>query len=739
MTNFRILATVLLIGFISCRCEAFTNVVVWTRLYGFTDGADGGIPESWLIQASDGNFYGTTSQGGANNTGTVFQMTVGVTNIVGTITNLSTVTTLYSFTGGSDGATPFAGLFQGSDSNFYGVTTRGGVNDTGTVFQITSAGTLTTLHGFTGGADGGYPLGGVTQGNDGNFYGTTSQGGAYNSGTLYRVSSDGTFTTLYSFPGGTNGAIPEAGMVQGSDGNFYGTTSIGGTNTYGTVFSITPAGTLTTIWQFNKDAGRNPAAALIQGSDGYFYGTTRLGGTRGAGTAFKVSSAGTFTTLFHFGGTDGTYPSSSLFQAQDGLYYGTTFLGGYRYGTLFQMDSNGVFNTLGRYLGDINGGVPYAALVQGTDRYFYGTTGFGGPGLHGTIFRFTAFPGGTYTGLAIQTNDLTAASSGFLNVNLRFTGYFTARLTMGNKTSSFKGTLDPFGTTTNVVPPNSPNPLQVTFQLNDAGGGTNQLDGTVSNAVFTSGFLSDVAGIFNNSGGAFANTNDCPQRGKFTFIIAPANTNDTTVPQGYGYGTLNVARLGRLHLSGFLGDGTKFQAGGPISGIGTFPIYKTLYNGNLGSVLGRISFVSTNNFGANLIWFKPATPTDKLYPNGFTTQPIMQGAAYVAPTKTNGVTIAGNAQVTLAGGNLFTNIIKTIVIASNGVVTVSNPGPDNLSMAIRPSTGLFSGGFTNLDISKIQFFTGYLLQTNQILTTQTGAGTFFGPTQTGYILIQSTP
>ncbi|MGD1020635.1 MAG: choice-of-anchor tandem repeat GloVer-containing protein [Verrucomicrobiia bacterium] len=738
MTSFRILATVVLIGFLSCRCDAITNFVVWTRLYGFTGGADGGLPESWLIQASDGNFYGTTSQGGANNTGTVFRLTVGVTNIVGTITNLATVTTLYSFTGGDDGATPIAGLFQGSDSNFYGMTTRGGVNDTGTVFQITTAGTLTTLHGFTGGADGGYPLGGVIQGSDGNLYGTTSQGGANSSGTVFQITSDGTFTTLYSFPGGTNGAIPKAGLVQATDGNFYGTTSIGGSNTYGTVFSISSNGAFTSIYQFTRADGRYPAAALIQSfSDGYFYGTTPFGGDRGYGTAFKVSSQGTFTTLFDFGGGDGERPGSSLLQAKDGLFYGTTFLGGYGYGTLFQMNSNGVFNTsglntLGRFLGDVVGGIPYAGLVQGVDNYFYGTTGFGGPGLHGTVFRFTAFPGGTYTGLATQTNALTTASSGFLNLNLRFTGYFTGKLKMGNTSSAIRGTLDPSGTTTNVVPPRGPNPLQIIFQLNNVGGGTNEIDGTISNGVFTSEFLTDAAGVF-------VNTNPCPQFGRFTFIIAPANTNDTTVPQGFGYGTLTVAKLGRLHMRGVLGDGTSFQANGPISGIGTFPIYDLLYDGKLGSVLGRITFPATNAFGATLDWFKPPTHGDHFYRDGFTTSPTLQGAAYITPSKKNGLTVAGTAQVTLAGGNLSSNLVKDVVIDSNGVATVTNPGPDNLSFSITPSTGLLSGGFTNLDINKIVFFTGYLLQTNQLQTSQIGAGLFFGTNQTGYVLIQPAP
>jgi uncharacterized repeat protein (TIGR03803 family) len=733
MANFRILAATVLIGLLSCRCDAITNTVVWTPLYGFTGGADGGHPESWLIQATDGNFYGTTSQGGANNSGTVFRMSLGVTNIVGTTTNFVTVTTLYSFTGGNDGATPVAGLFQGSDSNFYGVTTSGGVNNTGTVFQITPGGVLTTLHGFTGGADGGYPLGGVIQGDDGNLYGTTSQGGANNTGTVYQLSTAGTFTTLYSFTGGSSGAVPQAGLVQGSDSNFYGTTSIGGSNTYGTVFSITSNGVLTTIYQFNKIDGRYPAAALIEGSGGYFYGTTQLGGTRSEGTAFKVNSAGTFTTLYNFGASDGTRPSSSLMQAKDGLFYGTTFLGGYHYGTLFQLNSNGVFNALARFLGDINGGVPYAGLVQGTDQYFYGTTGFGGPGLNGTVFRFTAFPGGTYTGLATQTNDLTAASSGFLDLNLRFTGYFTAKLTMGSKSSSFNGSLNASGNSTNTVPPQGANPLTVMFHLNEAGGETNQIVGTVSNAVFSSELLADRAGQFANPSGLYPNTNICPQTGLFTFIISPVNTNDTTVPQGFGFGTVTVQKLGHLHLKGTLGDGSAFISGGPISGIGTYPIYRLLYQAKLGSCLGRITFPTTNSFTGTLDWFKPPSPNNRFYPAGFTTTGMIQGAAYIPPSK-GGPTVAGNAQVTLAGGNLLSNIVKSVVIDSDGGVTVSNPGPDNLSMTIAPATGLFSGRFTDPAINKLAVFTGYLLQGDGI-----GAGLFFGTTQTGYALIQYSP
>jgi uncharacterized repeat protein (TIGR03803 family) len=731
MTSFRILPAILLVGFLSCRCDAITNNVVPTRLYAFTGGADGGLPQSWLIQGSDGNFYGTTSQGGANNTGTVFRMSLGVTNIVGTVTNFP-VTTLYSFTGGVDGATPAAGLFEGSDGNFYGMTTRGGINDTGTVFQITSAGTLTTLHGFTGGADGGYPLGGLIQGLDGNFYGTTSEGGANHTGTVFQITAAGTLTSLYSFTGGGDGAIPQAGLVQGTDSNFYGTTSIGGSNTYGTVFSITSNGVFTSIYQINKSDGRYPSAALIQASNGDFFGTTRLGGGRGEGTAFKITSAGTFTALFYFGGGDGKQPRGSLMQAQDGLFYGTTWLGGFHYGTLFQMDSNGVFNTLNSFLGDTMGGVPYGALVQGTDKYFYGTTGYGGPGLHGTVFRFTAFPGGSYTGLALQTNALSAASSGYVSLNLRFTGYFNGSVRMGNKSSTFTGTLNPSGVTTNLVPPSGANPLQIIFELLNLGGGTNQLDGTISNSLVTSTFQTDAAGIFANSGGAFANTNFCPQTGKFNFVIAPA-TNDPSIPQGFGYGTLSVARLGHVHMTGFLGDGTPFHASGPISGLATFPVYDPLYS-KLGSILGRLSFPMTNSFGATMDWFKPATPNSQFYSNAFTAFPIIQGAAYIAPNR-GGSNIAGTATVTLANGNLPSNIVKSVVIDSTGSVTVSNPGSDNLTFAIAPASGRFRGTFVHPATSRPVAFAGDLLQTTNLF----GAGLFFGTDQTGSVLIQYTP
>src|SRR5580704_3954197 len=278
----------------------------------FFEGADGSFPVG-LVQANNGKFYGTTTQGGSgicegySGCGTVFEMTPG-----------GTLTTLHSFDG-TDGEIAF-GLVQGADGNFYGITEGGGTSTNcpgfgggcGTIFKITSAGNLTTLHGFDG-TDGSGPAG-LVQGTDGNFYGTTTAGGANNDGTVFKITLGGKLATLYGFLGGADGSRP-TGLVQGTDGNFYGTTTGGGASNDGTVFKITRGGKLATLYSFHGGAdGQNPWAGLVQGTDGSFYGTTTAGGSgsgcypRGAGgcgTVFKITVAGTLTTLYSFSGEGG--------------------------------------------------------------------------------------------------------------------------------------------------------------------------------------------------------------------------------------------------------------------------------------------------------------------------------------------------------------------------------------------------------------------------------------------------
>ena len=334
-----------------------------------------------------------------------------------------TVQTLWTFNHNStNGAFPFAGLTLGNDGNFYG-TTYGGYSGShgglGTVFKVTTNGTLTKLVYFNG-SNGEYPYAALTLGNDGNFYGTTSYGGSHNDGTVFKVTTDGTLTTLYSFTGGSDGAYPQAALTLGSDGNFYGTTFEGGSGGAGTVFKVTANGTLTTLVYFNGSNGATPTAALTLGNDGNFYGTTGNGGNTytnragGYGTVFKVTANGTLTTLVSFALTNGAFPYAGLTLGNDGNFYGTTYSGGNThlnggngYGTVFKVITNGTLTTLIAF-NSTNGAYPQAALTLGNDGNFYGTTSYGA----GTVFKVTA--NGTLTKLVSleKPNALTLGSDG---------------------------------------------------------------------------------------------------------------------------------------------------------------------------------------------------------------------------------------------------------------------------------------------------------------------------------------
>jgi uncharacterized repeat protein (TIGR03803 family) len=283
-----------------------------------------GKPEGGLLRGTDGNFYGTSSA----TPDTVFK-----------ITPAGQFTILHTFDR-TDGQAPYGGVIQATDGNFYGTTSGGGPKNGGTVFKITPDGTLTTLHSFGSTPnDGVNPMAGLLQARDGNFYGTTSGGGANRMGTVFKITPQGTLTILHTF-GDTDGRGPYAKLVQAADGNFYGTTGQGGATppkgfAGGTVFRMTPNGTLTTLYTFVRDSpgvtdGYEPFAALVQISSGDFYGTTNSGGIGNAGTVFKITPLGTLTTIHKFiAATEGNIPAG-LVQGPDGNLYGTTFIRVYR-------------------------------------------------------------------------------------------------------------------------------------------------------------------------------------------------------------------------------------------------------------------------------------------------------------------------------------------------------------------------------------------------------------------------
>jgi uncharacterized repeat protein (TIGR03803 family) len=289
---------------------------------------------------------------------------------------------------------PKSALVQCADGNLYGTASSGGTLEQGTVFKMTPGGDLEAIYTFTGDVDGGTPIAALVQGNDGNLYGTAQSGGANGYGTIYRVTPEGLLTTLYSFIGGSDGSYPVAPLALGLDGNFYGVTG-GGTHGYGVVFKVTTNGALTTLYSFTGGTdGSSPNGPLVQGDDGNLYGTTAhstLQGFQFYGTIFKTSTTGSLSTLYTLNFTDGSYPAAGLLAGSDGNFYGTTHDGGSAgNGTLFRIAPNGAFATLVNFDGFNDGEHPASPLVEGPDGSIYGTTSSGGPEAHGTVFRLAA-------------------------------------------------------------------------------------------------------------------------------------------------------------------------------------------------------------------------------------------------------------------------------------------------------------------------------------------------------------
>jgi uncharacterized repeat protein (TIGR03803 family) len=462
--------------------------------------ANGAKPAAGLIQAGDGNFYGTTAGGGSSSAGTVFQLTPA-----------GTLNTLVNFSGTNGaGAIPHGGVIQGSDGNFYGTTYFGGSSGYGTIFQLTANGagfTLNTLVNFNS-ADGANPAAGLIQGKDGNFYGTTPFGGSANEGTAFQLIPNGpgfTLNTLVTF-NFNNGANPYGGLIQGSDGNFYGTTSsvsISGSNSFGSAFKMTTGGTLTSLATFSGANGDYPNASLIQGSDGNFYGTTYYGGSLGYGTVFQLTPAGALTTVVNFTSANGANPYAGLIQASDGNFYGTTYYGGSSgYGTVFQLTPNGAGFTLNTLVNfnSTNGANPLPGLIQGRDGGLYGTTSAGGAVNVGTVFRFNPAATENVTFASASTIPIVASAytitGSTLNLTLNFvpapgTVLTVIHITGGSPISGTFSNLPNGGTITATY-----NGGSYTFTANYSGGSGDDLTLTLTSYPTDTPLLPPWAWLF---------------------------------------------------------------------------------------------------------------------------------------------------------------------------------------------------------------------------------------------------
>jgi uncharacterized repeat protein (TIGR03803 family) len=354
-------------------------------LYNFTNGLDGSYPLCQLLRTSDGTLYGTTYTGGANGYGTVFKYGP----------NKSVPITLVSFDYNTTGAYPYAGLIQGSDGNFYGTTYEGGANGYGTIFKMKPNGAITVLASLDYNTTGGYIYAPLVQGTDGNFYGVAYQGGANGYGTVFRVKPNGNIKAMFSFDYNTTGAYPYGGLIQATDGNFYGTASQGGVNLYGTVFRMTANGTPTALFSFDNSAtyGGYPYCGLTQAPDGSLYGANYAGGTFGYGTIFALNPAhqpwGVVNLAnFDYTTTGGLPYGFYLVTDGNGNFYGTTYEGGANgVGTVFKYTLKKNLTTLASLNSSTTGAYPYGGVALGTDGFLYGAIYQGGTKGYGTLIK----------------------------------------------------------------------------------------------------------------------------------------------------------------------------------------------------------------------------------------------------------------------------------------------------------------------------------------------------------------
>jgi uncharacterized repeat protein (TIGR03803 family) len=390
-----------------------------TYLYTFGSVPADGVQPANLIQASDGNFYGTAMDGG---TGTAPCLgTQGSCGAIFSVSAIGVESVLYSFgANSSDGFWPTE-LIQARDGNFYGTTVDGGNFGVGTFFKMTPQGSVTILYSFGASASDGITPLVLLEGPDGNFYGITSTGGANscvqtpggtnNCGTVFKITPSGVETILYSFGANTSDGVEPNGLMLANDGNLYGTTGTGGANACGslmlpydcgTVFKLTLDGTESILFSFGGDPlngssphGQAPQGVLLQASDGSLYGATSGGGANGlnCGIVYKMTLDGTQSVLYSFGSStgDGCYPSS-LIQASDGNFYGTTgsggAFGGDLMGTAFKITPFGTETVLYSFGPlDLGPSQPHG-LLQGIDGNFYGLTTYTTSGF-GSLFKLS--------------------------------------------------------------------------------------------------------------------------------------------------------------------------------------------------------------------------------------------------------------------------------------------------------------------------------------------------------------
>nr|WP_317046582.1 choice-of-anchor tandem repeat GloVer-containing protein [Adhaeribacter arboris] len=632
----------------------------FTLLRNLNGAIDGRNPSGNLVQGTDGNFYGMTETGGRNNYGTIFKI-----SSAGSFTILKHLDNTI-------GSYPKGSLVEGADGNFYGMAYQGGTNNYGTIFRITPKGVFTVRRHLDLSTTGGRPYGSLVKATNGNFYGMTYQGGTNGYGTIFRMTPSGTFTVLRNLSYTSDGANPQGDLTQGTDGNFYGLTYTGGTNSYGTIFKMTPGGTYTVLRNLDyTNDGRNPQGSLVQGSDGSFYAMTPAGGLGNRGTIFKVTPAGAYSILVHFPeAAKGQTPLGSLIQASNGNFYGLTSTGGtYNYGTIFKL-CDGAYSTVYSLNSGTSGSSPQGSLLQGTDGNFYGLTYNGGANGYGTIFKVT--PGGTYTALrnlnyttdgGNPTGTLIQSAGNFYGMTSRggansygtifkisSGGSFTVLKHLDNtKTGSYpngslvqgadgnfygttyQGGANNYGTIFKITPSGTLTVLRNFDNINDGRYPLSTLVKGIDNNFYGT---SQQGGLF-NSGTIFKIT----PGGTFTVLHNLDYVNDGGQPKGSLVQGSDGSFYGLTPEGGFFNSGTIFK----ISSSGSFSVLRHLnQNTDGGKPFGSL-IVRKANPVANA---QSVTTTEE------TAKPItLTGSASGTPLIYSIVTPPANGTLTGSGAN----------------------------------------------------------------------------------------
>jgi len=379
------LAVVFVFGIVTTQSAQAQN---FTVLHNFTGSPDGSLPYGSLIRDFSGTDSGTTETGGTSGAGTVFK-----------VHRSGTVTVLYSFKGGSDGANPFAELLRDASGNLYGTTANGGTSGLGTVFKVSKTRKETILYSFAGGTDGCYPFGGLLRDSAGNLYGTTEVCGASGMGTVFKLSKTGKETILHSFAGGSDGEFPSfTSLLMDTEGNLYGVAEQGGTSNLGVVYKLNKRGKLTILHSFTGGTsdGCDVFGTPAMDAAGNLYGTANSCGSSHVGIVWKVSKKGKETVLHNFtaGSSDGSEPVAGVIMDATGNLYGSTYQGGSaNLGTVYKLNKKGTITLLHTFTGT-DGDYLYAGVLRDASGNLYGTTIYGGTGQEckngcGTVWQIT--------------------------------------------------------------------------------------------------------------------------------------------------------------------------------------------------------------------------------------------------------------------------------------------------------------------------------------------------------------